>query len=50
MNKVEYHSFFFSENVVRLESATSFKQLKNNSILDTFISLYQEEMNKVMGS
>ena len=49
-DKVEYHSFFFSENVVRLESATSFKQLKNNSILDTFISLYQEEMNKVMGS
>lgn len=49
-DSIEYHSFFYGDNAVRVESAPHFKQLTHNSILDTFINLYQEEMDRVMGS
>lgn len=45
-----YHSFYFGDTAVQSKSAEHFKQLSNNVILDTFIELYQEEMDKVMGS
>lgn len=49
-DQIEYHSFFYTDEGVKAESASYFKQLKNNSILDTFIRLYQEEVDKVMNT
>lgn len=50
-DKVMFHSFFYDEDhTVAVESAPHFKELTHNSILDTFISLYQEEIDKVMES
>lgn len=50
-DKVMFHSFFYDENhTVTVESAPHFKELTHNSILDTFINLYQEEIDKVMES
>lgn len=49
-DKVLFHSFFCEDNTVFVESAPHFKQLTHNSILDTFINLYQEEIDKVMES
>lgn len=47
---IMYHSFFYENGCVDVESNQHFKQLNHNSILDTFINLYQEEMDKVMDS
>ena len=41
---------FEQDSSVKVESASHFRQLMHNSILETFISLYQEEMDKVMDS
>ena len=50
-DKVMFHSFFYDDDhTVAVESAPHFKELTNNSILDTFINLYQEEIDKVMES
>lgn len=50
-DKVMFHSFFYDEDhTVAVESALHFKELTHNSILDTFINLYQEEIDKVMES
>ncbi len=50
-DKVMFHSFFYDEDhTVAVESAPHFKGLTHNSILDTFINLYQEEIDKVMES
>ena len=50
-DKVMFHSFFYDEDhTVAVESAPHFKELTHNSILDTFINLYQEEIDKVMES
>lgn len=49
-DRIMYHSFFYENGSVNAESAPYFKQLNHNSILDTFIRLYQEEMDKVMDS
>ncbi|MDO4266289.1 MAG: AAA family ATPase [Eubacteriales bacterium] len=49
-DRIKYHSFFYENGSVNVESADYFKELKHNTILDTFISLYQEEMDKVMDS
>lgn len=50
-DKVMFHSFFYDEDhTVAVESSPHFKELTHNSILDTFISLYQEEIDKVMES
>ena len=48
-DEIEYHSFYYAEDSVESESSFAFSQLKHNSILETFISLYQEEIDKVMG-
>lgn len=50
-DKVMFHSFFYDEDhTVAVESSPHFKELTHNSILDTFISLYQKEIDKVMES
>lgn len=49
-DNIEYHSFYYTDSSVKVESASHFRQLMHNSILETFISLYQEEMDKVMDS
>lgn len=50
-DKVMFYSFFYDEDhTVAVESAPHFKELTHNSILDTFINLYQEEIDKVMES
>lgn len=50
-DKVLFHSFFYDEDhTVAVESAPYFKELTHNPILDTFINLYQEEIDKVMES
>lgn len=45
---VRFLSLYSTEAGVKCESETSFSGLKNNSIMDTFISLYEEEIGKVM--
>lgn len=48
-DKIQYHSFYFSDDKrVNVESNPQFSLLKNNSILETFIALYKDEMDKVM--
>ena len=50
-DKVMFHSFFYDEDhTVAVESAPHFKELTHNPILDTFINLYQEEIDKAMES
>ena len=49
-DEILFHSFFYEDDGVSVESAPYFKQLEHNSILDTFINLYQEEMDRVMES
>lgn len=45
-----YHSLYREEpdGGVHLEQNSSFKELKNNTILQTFFELYQEELRKAM--
>lgn len=45
-----FHSLYSDQekNAVKLEQNTSFKNLENNSIMDTFMSLYREEIRKAM--
>lgn len=45
-----FHSLYSDKekNAVKLEQNTSFKNLENNSIMDTFMSLYREEIRKAM--
>ena len=48
-DNIQYHSFYFSDdNQVYVESVTQFDLLKNNPILDTFIALYKQELDKAM--
>lgn len=48
-DKVMFHSFFYDEDhTVAVESSPHFKELTHNSILDTFISLYQEEIDNTI--
>jgi len=49
-DKVRYHSFYLEDDSVKVESADGFKVLAHNTILDTFISLYKEEIDKVMNA
>lgn len=48
-DQVMYHSLYKdSDNKVVVEQNPHFKDLNNNTILDTFLSLYHEEMRKAM--
>lgn len=45
---VSFFSLYQTENGVKCEREESFTGLRNNTIMDTFISLYEEEIGKVM--
>ena len=48
-DQVMYHSLYKdSDKKVVVEQNPHFKDLSNNTILDTFLSLYHEEMRKAM--
>ncbi len=48
-DKVQFLSLYQTDSDgVKCETGKSFKGLKNNTIMDTFISLYEEEIGKVM--
>ncbi|GHV28818.1 ATP-binding protein [Synergistales bacterium] len=47
-NDLRYFSLYKDEDTVLCDDALSFRDLKHNAILDTFIKLYEEEVEKVM--
>lgn len=49
-DKIMYHSLYRDEDsgCVELEQNECFKELENNTIMDTFMSLYHEEIRKAM--
>jgi predicted ATP-dependent endonuclease of OLD family len=47
-DNIRYHSLFKDKKSVLCESADSFEELQNNLILDTFIALYKEEIDRTM--
>jgi energy-coupling factor transporter ATP-binding protein EcfA2 len=47
---MRYHSLYQDKKSVFCESADSFEELRNNHIMDTFIALYKEEIDKAMKS
>jgi len=49
-DRLKYHSFFMEDGCVRLESAAEFRDLQHNAIMETFLSLYEEEIEKEMQS
>lgn len=48
-NRIKFLSLYQGDSGVKCESADSFTMLKNNTIMETFLSLYEEEIGKVMG-
>ena len=47
-DNVVFHSLYMTkENGVKCETGRSFVQLNNNTIMDTFLDLYKEEIGKV---
>ena len=47
-DSVVFHSLYMTkENGVKCETGRSFVQLNNNTIMDTFLDLYKEEIGKV---
>jgi len=48
-NRIIFLSLYQGDSGVKCESADSFTMLKNNTIMETFLSLYEEEIGKVMG-
>lgn len=47
-DEVKFLSLYQTDAGVKCEAENSFTGLKNNSIMDTFIQLYEEEIGKVM--
>jgi wobble nucleotide-excising tRNase len=47
-NCVKYHSLYKSNGVIKCEHEMDFESLANNSIITQSISLYEEEVKKVM--
>lgn len=47
---VKFHSFYKTEHGVKCESNAKFKNLEMNTIRDTFIQLYKDEIKMEMGS
>ncbi len=45
---VEFHSLYKTDNGVKCESSSKFKNLKENTIRDTFIKLYKDEIKMEM--
>lgn len=49
-DRLKYHSFFMEDGCVRSESDAEFRDLEHNAIMETFLSLYREEIEKEMQS
>jgi predicted ATP-dependent endonuclease of OLD family len=49
-DNIRYHSLYQDKKSVLCESADSFEELRNNRIMDTFIALYKEEIDRAMKS
>ncbi len=47
-DKIMYHSLYKTDSGVKCESKSIFNDLENNTIMDTFIQLYKDEIEKVM--
>lgn len=47
-NEVSFLSLYQTENGVKCECGESFDELEHNSIMDTFLALYREEVGKAM--
>lgn len=48
-DKIKYYSLYKDEdNNLNCESNINFEELKNNSIMDTFINLYKDEVERAM--
>ncbi len=47
-DKLEYFSLYNNAGTVVCEQNTDFRALKKNDIMDTFLKLYEEEIDKVM--
>lgn len=47
-DQIKYHSFFQENGHVRVESASEFRDLEHNTIMETFLSLYREEIEREM--
>ena len=48
-DQVLFHALFFQGDQVMAESGERFSQLENNAIMETFIRLYRDEVDQVMG-
>lgn len=46
--EIMYYSLYKTNNGVKYENATKFSELKNNEIRDTFIQLYEDEIERAM--
>ncbi len=47
-DEIEYFSLYNDAGVVDCEKNANFRMLKKNDIMDTFMNLYEEEIDKVM--
>ena len=47
-DKITYYSLYDNDGAVEYEQNTNFRDLKNNDIMDTFLNLYESEIDKVM--
>lgn len=47
-DEVNYYSLYKNEDDVKCESSSKFEDLKNNTIMDTFIQLYKDEIERAM--
>ena len=49
-DSIQYHSLFRTEDSVAMENGEKFEELSHNSIIDTSINVYREEVEKVFAS
>lgn len=47
-DEIMYYSLYKSDDGVKYEHNTNFRDLKNNTIMDTFIQLYKDEVERAM--
>lgn len=47
-DKMQFHSLYNTEDGVKVESSLKFKDLEKNTIRDTFIELYKDEVERAM--
>ena len=47
-DEVMYYSLYKDNDEINCESNSTFGDLKNNTIMDTFVNLYKEEVERAM--